>query len=411
MGDLLVLVVLSIFLVVCVASLVAISRSISRNDMSDEESGCHPQPPANRQDVKRNKGSWWVGLVLVFCALAAALYIFADFLWNSGMYDVAAPIIGVHNTIEKVVSYMPFIIVVLVVLVVLFRNIKVVPEAKAYTIERLGKYVCTWGAGLHLKIPFIDRISNKVSLKEQVFDFDPQSVITKDNVTMQIDTVVYLVIFDPRLATYGVEHVIPAIENLTATTLRNLVGDMTLDQTLTSRDTVNVKLQSMLDVATDPWGVKINRVELKNIMPPRDIQDAMEKQMRAEREKRESILRAEGSKESQILEATGRKEATILDAEAAKQKAILEAEAAQEAAIKRAEGEAQAIRKVKEAEAAGIAAIKAAGADDAVLQLEAYRALEQVSKGPATTLFVPNDLAGLAGAVATLKKSADESSK
>ena len=228
-------------------------------------------------------------------------------------------------------QYIIPIVLIVAVIALVARNVAIVPQANAYVVERLGKYKHTWNAGIHIKIPFVDRISNRVSLKEQVLDFEPQSVITKDNVSMKIDTVVYLVIFDPKLATYGVEHVIPAIENLTATTLRNLIGELTLDDTLTSRDTVNSQMQTLLDVATDPWGIKVNRVELKNIIPPRDIQEAMEKQMRAEREKREAVLKAEGSKQARILEATGLKEATVLQAEAAKQKAILEAQADREA--------------------------------------------------------------------------------
>ncbi len=297
------------------------------------------------------------------------------------------------------------LIVAVVVLIIVLCNVVVVPQARAFVLERLGKYHTTWHAGIHVKIPIVDRIANRVSLKEQVLDFEPQSVITKDNVTMKIDTVVYLVVFDPKLATYGVEHVIPAIENLTATTLRNLIGELTLDETLTSRDTVNGQMQILLDEATDPWGIKVNRVELKNIMPPKDIQEAMEKQMRAEREKREAVLRAEGTKQAEILKATGEKEATVLRAEAAKQKAILEAEADRQAAIVRAEGEAEAIRKVKEAEAAGIQLIRDAGADEAVLRLRSLSALAEVAQGPATTLIIPSDLAGLAGGLAALKET------
>ncbi len=300
---------------------------------------------------------------------------------------------------------MPVMIAVAIVLILLACNIVIVPQGRAFVLERLGKYHATWEAGLHIKVPVLDRISNKVSLKEQVLDFEPQSVITKDNVTMKIDTVVYLVVFNPRLATYGVEHVIPAIENLTATTLRNLIGELSLDETLTSRDTINGQMQVMLDEATDPWGIKVNRVELKNIMPPRDIQDAMEKQMRAEREKREAILRAEGSKQARILEATGLKEATVLQAEAAKQRAILEAQADREAAITRAEGEAEAIRKVKEAEAAGIELIRKAGADDAVLRLRSLTTLEEMAQGQATTIIIPSDLAGVAGSLAAMKEA------
>ncbi|MFG6373403.1 MAG: SPFH/Band 7/PHB domain protein [Oscillospiraceae bacterium] len=308
-------------------------------------------------------------------------------------------------------QYIIPIVLIVAVIALVARNVAIVPQANAYVVERLGKYKHTWNAGIHIKIPFVDRISNRVSLKEQVLDFEPQSVITKDNVSMKIDTVVYLVIFDPKLATYGVEHVIPAIENLTATTLRNLIGELTLDDTLTSRDTVNSQMQTLLDVATDPWGIKVNRVELKNIIPPRDIQEAMEKQMRAEREKREAVLKAEGSKQARILEATGLKEATVLQAEAAKQKAILEAQADREAAITRAEGQANAIRKVKEAEAQGIQMIKDAQADDSVIRLRSLATLEEMAKGQATTLIIPSDLAGLAGNLSALKAALDSGKK
>lgn len=304
---------------------------------------------------------------------------------------------------------MPFIIatVVILILAVLFANIRIVPQANAYVIERLGKFKSVWSAGLHIKIPFIDRIANKVLLKEQVLDFEPQSVITKDNVSMKIDTVVYLYIVNPELYTYGVSNPLAAIENLTATTLRNMIGELTLDDTLTSRDTINGQMQVTLDVATDPWGIKVTRVELKNIIPPRDIQEAMEKQMRAEREKREAILRAEGTKEARILEAAGVKEATILEAEAVKQKMILEAEAEKAAAIARAEGQAKAIREVKAAEAEGIALVREAGADAAVVQLRSLSALEEMAKGRATTIVVPSDIAGLAGTLSALKGTLD----
>lgn len=279
------------------------------------------------------------------------------------------------------------ILIAVLVLVVLFviPNIKVVPQARSYVIERLGSYLTTWTNGLHFKIPFIDRISNKVTLKEIVKDFAPQPVITKDNVTMQIDTVVYFQITDPKLYTYGIEDPINAIENLTATTLRNIIGELELDQTLTSRDIINAKMRSILDEATDPWGIKVNRVEVKNILPPRDIQEAMEKQMRAERERREKILQAEGEKKSSILIAEGEKESAILKAEAHK-----------EAQIKMAEGEAEALLKLKQAEADGIKLLKEAKADSSVLTLKSYEALEKVANGQATKIIVPSDLQNVA---------------
>ena len=279
------------------------------------------------------------------------------------------------------------ILIIILVLVVIFiiPNIKIVPQAKSYVVERLGSYLTTWSNGLHLKIPFIDRISNKVTLKEQVKDFAPQPVITKDNVTMQIDTVVYFQITDPKLYTYGIEDPINAIENLTATTLRNIIGDLELDQTLTSRDIINAKMRSILDEATDPWGIKVNRVEVKNIIPPRDIQDAMEKQMRAERERREKILQAEGEKKSSILLAEGEKESAILKAEAHK-----------EAKIKMAEGEAEALLKLKQAEADGIKLLKEAGADSSVLTLKSYEALEKIANGQSTKIIVPSNLQNVA---------------
>ena len=264
-------------------------------------------------------------------------------------------------------------------------NIKVVPQAKSYVIERLGSYLTTWNNGLHFKIPFIDRISNKVTLKEIVKDFAPQPVITKDNVTMQIDTVVYFQITDPKLYTYGIEDPISAIENLTATTLRNIIGELELDQTLTSRDIINSKMRSILDEATDPWGIKVNRVEVKNILPPRDIQEAMEKQMRAERERREKILQAEGEKKSSILIAEGEKESAILKAEAHK-----------EAQIKMAEGEAEALLKMKQAEADGIRLLKEAKADNSVLTLKSYEALEKLADGQSTKIIIPSDMSGIA---------------
>ena len=277
-----------------------------------------------------------------------------------------------------------FIILILVV-VFIIPNIKVVPQAKSYVIERLGSYLTTWNNGLHFKIPFIDRISNKVTLKEIVKDFAPQPVITKDNVTMQIDTVVYFQITDPKLYTYGIEDPISAIENLTATTLRNIIGELELDQTLTSRDIINSKMRSILDEATDPWGIKVNRVEVKNILPPRDIQEAMEKQMRAERERREKILQAEGEKKSSILIAEGEKESAILKAEAHK-----------EAQIKMAEGEAEALLKMKQAEADGIRLLKEAKADNSVLTLKSYEALEKLADGQSTKIIIPSDMSGIA---------------
>lgn len=278
-----------------------------------------------------------------------------------------------------------FIALLIIIGVLVIPNIKIVPQAQSYVIERLGSYYATWKNGLHFKIPFIDQVSNRVTLKEIVKDFAPQPVITKDNVTMQIDTVVYFQITDAKLYTYGVENPISAIENLTATTLRNIIGELELDQTLTSRDIINSKMRAILDEATDPWGIKVNRVEVKNIIPPRDIQDAMEKQMRAERERREKILQAEGEKKSSILIAEGEKESAILRAEAEK-----------EAKIKRAEGEAEALWKIKQAEANGIKIIKDAGADQAVLTLKGYEALVRVANGQSTKIIVPSDLQNIA---------------
>ncbi len=281
---------------------------------------------------------------------------------------------------------MPFLIVILVIIVIIvIPNIKIVPQAKSYVIERLGSYFTTWKNGLHFKIPFIDRVANVVTLKEIVKDFDPQPVITKDNVTMQIDTVVYFQITDPKLYTYGVEFPVSAIENLTATTLRNIIGELELDQTLTSRDIINSKMRSILDEATDPWGIKVNRVEVKNILPPKDIQEAMEKQMRAERERREKILQAEGEKKSSILIAEGEKESAILRAEAEK-----------ESRIKRAEGEAEALLKIKTAEAEGIKLLKGANADKSVLALKSYETLAHMADGQATKIIVPSDLQSVA---------------
>lgn len=281
---------------------------------------------------------------------------------------------------------MELLIAILVIVVIfIIPNIKVVPQARSYVIERLGSYLTTWNNGLHFKIPFVDRVSNKVSLKEIVKDFAPQPVITKDNVTMQIDTVVYFQITDPKLYTYGIEDPINAIENLTATTLRNIIGELELDQTLTSRDIINSKMRSILDEATAPWGIKVNRVEVKNILPPRDIQEAMEKQMRAERERREKILQAEGEKKSSILIAEGEKESAILKAEAHK-----------EAQIKMAEGEAEALLKMKQAEADGIRLLKEAKADSSVLTLKSYEALEKLADGSSTKIIIPSDMSGIA---------------
>ena len=300
------------------------------------------------------------------------------------------------------------LIVVIIALVVIVNCVKIVPQAHAVVVERLGGYLTTWSVGLHFKVPFIDRIAKRVLLKEQVVDFPPQPVITKDNVTMQIDTVVYFQITDPKLYAYGVENPIMAIENLTATTLRNIIGDLELDETLTSRETINTKMRATLDVATDPWGIKVNRVELKNIIPPKAIQDAMEKQMKAERERREAILRAEGEKKSTILVAEGNKESAILDAEAEKQAAILRAEAEKEKRIREAEGQAEAILNVQLANADGIRAIKEAGADDAVLTLKSLEALGVLANGKATKIVVPSDLQGLASLATTFKGIVEE---
>ena len=294
------------------------------------------------------------------------------------------------------------IIFLLLVLLVVASCIKIVPQAKAFVVEQLGAYKVTWGTGLHFKIPFIERVAKRVNLKEQVVDFPPQPVITKDNVTMRIDTVVFFQITDPRLFCYGVESPIMAIENLTATTLRNIIGEMELDETLTSREIINTKMRAALDIATDPWGIKVNRVELKNIMPPAAIQEAMEKQMKAERERRESILIAEGEKKSTILVAEGKKESAILDAEAEKQAAILRAEAEKEKMIREAEGEAEAILKVQQANADGIRMLKEAGADTSVLTLKSLEALGQLANGTATKIVVPSDLQGIAGLATSL---------
>lgn len=294
------------------------------------------------------------------------------------------------------------IIAVILLLIVIASCIRIVPQAHAMIIERLGMYKETWGTGLHFKIPFVDRIAKRVNLKEQVVDFAPQPVITKDNVTMRIDTVVFFQITDPRLFAYGVENPIMAIENLTATTLRNIIGDMELDATLTSREIINTKMRASLDVATDPWGIKVNRVELKNIIPPAAIQEAMEKQMKAERERRESILIAEGEKKSTILVAEGKKESVILDAEAEKQAAILRAEAEKEKMIREAEGQAEAILKVQEANAQGIRMIREAGADNAVLTIKSLQAFEKAADGKATKIIIPSDIQGIAGLASSL---------
>ena len=286
---------------------------------------------------------------------------------------------------------------VFVILLIVITNIVIVPQSMTYVIERLGSYSDTWSAGLHVKIPFIERIAKKVSLKEQVADFPPQPVITRDNVTMQIDTVVFFQITDPKLYTYGVESPISAIENLSATTLRNIIGEMELDSTLTSRDTINTKIRVILDEATDPWGIKVNRVELKNIIPPREIQDAMEKQMKAERQRREAILTAEGEKQSRILVAEGHKESKILEAEAEKQAAILHAEAVKEAKIREAEGEAAAIEAVQKATADAIRLLNDANAGDAVIKLKALEAFSKAADGQATKIIIPSEIQGLAG--------------
>lgn len=300
------------------------------------------------------------------------------------------------------------IVVVALIAIAIAKNIRIVPQSFAYVIERLGVYSTTWQTGLHIKIPFIERVAKKISLKEQVVDFEPQAVITKDNVTIQIDTVVFYQITDPKLYSYGVENPIIAIENLSATTLRNIIGELELDNTLTSRDTINAKIRVILDEATDAWGIKVNRVELKNIIPPREIQNAMEKQMKAERERRESILRAEGEKQSKILVAEGHKESKILEAEADKQSAILHAEAVKEAKIREAEGEAAAIETVQKASADAIRLLNEANANDAVLKLKALEAFAKAADGQATKIIIPSEIQGMAGlaegVVETIKK-------
>lgn len=298
------------------------------------------------------------------------------------------------------------ILLVVLILVILSSSIKIVPQANAYILERLGGYRATWNVGVHMKIPFLDRVSRRIILKEQVVDFAPQPVITKDNVTMRIDTVVFYQITDPKLYAYGVENPIMAIENLTATTLRNIIGDLELDQTLTSREIINAKMRASLDIATDPWGIKVNRVELKNIIPPAAIQDAMEKQMKAERERRESILRAEGEKRSTILVAEGKKESAILEAEAEKEAAILRAEAKKEATIREAEGQAEAIMTVQKANAQGIVFLNEAGASKEVIQLKSLEAFEKACDGKATKIIIPSEIQNLAGLVKSVTEVA-----
>ena len=298
--------------------------------------------------------------------------------------------------LSDIISWIIPILIVILILAVIAANVRVVQQSKAVVVERLGAFHAVWGVGLHLKLPFIERIAKTVSLKEQVVDFDPQPVITKDNVTMQIDTVIYFQITDPKLYTYGVEHPMSAIENLTATTLRNIIGDLELDQSLTSRDHINTQMRSILDEATDPWGIKVNRVELKNIMPPRDIQESMEKQMRAERERREAILQAEGQKQSQILVAEGEKQSAILRADAARQAAILEAE-----------GKAQAILKVQQATADALKLLNDAAPNDQVVKLKALEAFQAAADGRATKIIIPSEIQGLAGLCATAKSVFD----
>ena len=305
-------------------------------------------------------------------------------------------------------GFMAFIIIAVIILVILSSCIRIVPQAQALVVERLGGYLGTYGVGVHFLMPFVDRVAKKVNLKEQVEDFPPQPVITKDNVTMQIDTVVFFYITDPKMYAYGVERPILAIENLTATTLRNIIGDLELDETLTSRETINAKMQESVDIATDPWGIKVTRVELKNIIPPAAIQEAMEKQMKAERERREAILKAEGEKKSMILVAEGNKESAVLNAEAEKEAAILRAEAEKEKKIKEAEGQAEAIRTVQQATAEGIRYIKDAGADEAVLQLKSLEAFIAAADGRATKIIIPSEIQGIAGLVKSITEVAGE---
>ena len=303
-----------------------------------------------------------------------------------------------------------FIVILLFLLLwLLASSVRIVPQAYAYVVERLGAYQATWDTGIHFKLPYIERVARKINMKEQVADFPPQPVITKDNVTMQIDTVVFFQITDPKLYVYGVENPILAIENLTATTLRNIIGDMELDETLTSREVINTRMRASLDVATDPWGIKVNRMELKNIIPPAAIQDAMEKQMKAERERREAILIAEGEKKSTILVAEGKKQSAILDAEAEKQAAILRAEAEKEKMIKEAEGQAEAVLKVQKANAEGIRMIKEAGADEAVLTLKSLEAFGKAADGKATKIIIPSDIQGIASLAASISNIVKDS--
>ena len=304
---------------------------------------------------------------------------------------------------EGIVGFVAIVVLILLLLVLLISNIVIVQQSRAYVLERLGAFRTVWNVGLHIKIPFIERVAKKVSLKEQVADFAPQPVITKDNVTMQIDTVIYFQITDPKLYTYGVEHPMNAIENLTATTLRNIIGDMELVQSLTSRDVINSRMRAILDEATDPWGIKVNRVELKNIIPPREIQNAMEKQMKAERERRESILQAEGQKQSQILVAEGEKQSSILRADAEKQAAILRAEGEKAARIMAAEAEAEAIAKVQQALADSLKLLNESAPNDQVVKLKALEAMEKVADGKATKIIIPSELQGLAGLAASAK--------
>lgn len=304
-------------------------------------------------------------------------------------------------------TFLPIFLLVIIVLVIIVSNIKIVPQASVYVVERLGTYFATWETGLHIKVPFIDRIAKRVSIKEQVADFAPQPVITKDNVTMQIDTVVFFQVTDAKLYTYGVERPMSAIENLTATTLRNIIGDMELDNTLTSRDVINTRITATLDEATDKWGIKVNRVELKNIIPPREIQDAMEKQMKAERERRESILRAEGDKHSQILVAEGEKESAILRAEAEKESAILRAEGVREQKIREAQGEAEAIELVQKAFADSLRLLTEANPSDQVIKIKSLEAFSKAADGKATKIIIPSEIQSLAGLAASAKEVLD----
>lgn len=301
-------------------------------------------------------------------------------------------------------GFVVLVVLLIVLLVLLSSCIKIVPQAHAYVVERLGAYQGTWSVGLHFKLPILDKVAKKINLKEQVVDFAPQPVITKDNVTMRIDTVVFFQITDPKMFAYGVENPIMAIENLTATTLRNIIGDLELDQTLTSRETINTKMRASLDEATDPWGIKVNRVELKNIIPPAEIQNAMERQMKAERERREAVTRAEGEKKASVTVAEGKKEAAILEAEAEKQSAILRAEAQKEKMIREAEGEAEAILKVQQATADGIRMLREAGADEAVLRIKSLEAFEKAADGQATKIIIPSEIQGIAGLAASVKE-------